>query len=552
MKPAAQERTPRRLHSSQDATWFASAEEVAPDSATRLLALRRCILLALGLSLPTLTACTSSGGIQGGGSGDGSGGQGGDGGKVGKKGPSKTCVDPKPILTEAKVDTGYVRCADEMILRITPVDADPSFTGKQCDGNVENGDCKKTEDCTAKPHGACMPYTSMPGGIDGCSCIYPCANDAECGSGRVCIPPEAASGGHRGVSRCVDAQCKTGADCRSGDCVLSQYFTGCGTEEILACRENGASCKSDADCSDGKDCAINRENGKWECQGMTCVVGRPFLVEEQVRVAGTCVRQDWCATTEDQSGGPALADAIGEAAMNAVGDLSLNNLAAAYWLEIALMEHASVASFSRFSLALLSLGAPPELLSMSARAAADEIEHAKLAFGLASRFSGKAIGPAALALDGIQLDQPLHEIVLDLIMEGCVGETCAVAQAERALGSCQDEAVRGVLLRIVEDESRHAELAWRSLEWLLVTYGAPVSAAMDLALVQLEAQAGELGSAAERIVGHDSSRARELEAIGVLSLDAMAQARRFALRTVVLPCARALRGRIVQSTVQLS
>ena len=45
----------------------------------------------------------------------------------------------------------------------------------------------------------------------------------------------------------------------------------------------------------------------------------------------------------------------------------------AWWAEIAALEHASVASFARFTLQLLSLGAPPELLADVGQASADEI-----------------------------------------------------------------------------------------------------------------------------------------------------------------------------------
>jgi hypothetical protein len=43
---------------------------------------------------------------------------------------------------------------------------------------------------------------------------------------------------------------------------------------------------------------------------------------------------------------------------------------AKHWTEVALMAHASIAAFARFSLDALSLGAPPELLDAAHAACA--------------------------------------------------------------------------------------------------------------------------------------------------------------------------------------
>ena len=45
------------------------------------------------------------------------------------------------------------------------------------------------------------------------------------------------------------------------------------------------------------------------------------------------------------------------------------------WLEIARMEHASIAAFARFALQLLAVGAPPDLILAGQRAMADETNH---------------------------------------------------------------------------------------------------------------------------------------------------------------------------------
>ena len=54
------------------------------------------------------------------------------------------------------------------------------------------------------------------------------------------------------------------------------------------------------------------------------------------------------------------------------------------WLAAALAEHASVASFSKFALELLAVGAPASLLQRAHQAALDEIRHAQLSFDVVS------------------------------------------------------------------------------------------------------------------------------------------------------------------------
>jgi hypothetical protein len=132
------------------------------------------------------------------------------------------------------------------------------------------------------------------------------------------------------------------------------------------------------------------------------------------------------------------------------------------------MEHASIASFARFSLQLLSVGAPPELLHACHQAALDEIEHARMSFDLASRFGAEAIGPGPLDLTGVLGQNSFDEILIGAFREGCVGETVAALVAQAQLAHATDPEVRRCLERIAEDEARHAELAWRFVAWALM------------------------------------------------------------------------------------
>lgn len=155
----------------------------------------------------------------------------------------------------------------------------------------------------------------------------------------------------------------------------------------------------------------------------------------------------------------------------------LRRALAAAWLEDALREHASIAAFSRATIELLAVGAPPELVEGCQHATLDEIDHARRCFAIATAYAGRPLGPGplpALAPRG----KDLVGLALDTFVEGCVGETIAALVAERAGERTRDAAVRATLGVIAEDEARHAALAWRTIAWAVQAGGAPVESAL--------------------------------------------------------------------------
>ena len=138
--------------------------------------------------------------------------------------------------------------------------------------------------------------------------------------------------------------------------------------------------------------------------------------------------------------------------------------AAAHWTTVARMEHASVASFARFTLDLMTFGAPPELLALAQQAAADEVRHAQLAFAVASGLADDGedesrLGPGPMRLDDVPLHTDLETFAIALVREGCVGETCGAAEAAEGARGVTDPALRAAMETIAADEQRHAVLA---------------------------------------------------------------------------------------------
>ena len=155
---------------------------------------------------------------------------------------------------------------------------------------------------------------------------------------------------------------------------------------------------------------------------------------------------------------------------------------AQHWTHMGQMEHASIAAFARFSLQLLSLGAPPDLVEACTQALADETAHTKLCFDLASAYAGRAIGPGPLDVSGSLLGSSLVDIVDLVIAEGCFGETSAALEALEAAECATDPVVSAAYAQIARDEQRHAELAFRFVRWALQRGGAAVKARIAQAL----------------------------------------------------------------------
>ncbi len=161
------------------------------------------------------------------------------------------------------------------------------------------------------------------------------------------------------------------------------------------------------------------------------------------------------------------------------GPAQARALAAQAWLEDAATEHASVASFGRVALELMSLAGPPELIAGAHQAALDELEHTRICLGLARASGAEPVEPGALPAVP-QREADLARFAADTFIEGCVGETVAALMVTRA-ARVAAPSIRSQLERIADDETQHAALAWRMIAWAVKRGGAPVLDAVEAA-----------------------------------------------------------------------
>ena len=258
-------------------------------------------------------------------------------------------------------------------------------------------------------------------------------------------------------------------------------------------------------------------------KGESCIVGRPLLHDGKPLTASVRTRKTnhaWVA-----SGRPDV-DLLTADEREALRE---------HWLDAALLEHASVGSFAKFALNLLAHGAPPNLLVGAHTAAADEIKHARLCFALASAYAGETLTPGTLDLpEGLGVAPDLATLARDAAIEGCIGETIAVMLAAEQLRGATDPAVRDALHQIVEDEARHAELAWATLRWALQMGGDPVRAALEEVFSDPSKQIPMLAEATV------STEDLSVQSHGLPKREALLKAIRTGLERVVMPAAKAL------------
>lgn len=439
----------------------------------------------------------------------GAGGAGGTGGTGGALGPGDAvCAGAKPLMATNGMPTGFAQCPDGTIHRNEVVACDATIDAPTCTGTEQTVSCTSDADCTMGPHGKCASVELLDdtGLTTLCGCFYACANDAECGTGNVCV-----CGGvletDNDWSLCAPAACGTGDDCESGNCAITMYTDNCSVDVNLGCRTPADACHIDDDCAsvDGpyRRCVLTNA-AAWACEASTCILGRPLLVDGQARTAPAVERGDWsAAVTPDLSG----------------LDAAARTVEAERWLTAAALEHASVASFARFTLELLALGAPAALVAAAQRAGLDEVEHARVAYGLASAYAGRNFGPGPLDLGALRVSTDRREVLRSLIDEACVGETLGVVEALALAEDAVDPVLQRIHRRIAADEQRHAELAWRTLAWLL------------------DGADQATRSFASRCFDDAVASVERASAPVSASLGA---ARRQAIREVVLPCAAAV------------
>lgn len=236
----------------------------------------------------------------------------------------------------------------------------------------------------------------------------------------------------------------------------------------------------------------------------SCPIGRPFMVGGVARQAAIARRDDWLLAVSPN------AQSLDHATRSALAD---------YWLQNAQAEHASIASFARFAMTLLAVGAPVDLMVSTHRAIADETNHARTCFGFATAYGGVAFGPGELAMtDAIPESLELATIAASCAAEGCVAETVSAAIMRDAAEHATDPDVRRQMSRMADEEVAHSILAWSFVRWALAQGDQRVRSSVATVFANAERHVGfgvvtKLRGDAAQMRAHGYASIRERSAI---------------------------------------
>ncbi|MGZ6142827.1 MAG: ferritin-like domain-containing protein, partial [Myxococcales bacterium] len=165
---------------------------------------------------------------------------------------------------------------------------------------------------------------------------------------------------------------------------------------------------------------------------------------------------------------------------------NVRRVLAEVWTLEARGEHAAVAAFSKTSLELIALGAPPDLVARAHRAAIQEVEHARLCFAVASAYGGVVVEPAALP-EALAGDTPdLFRLARESLLDGCLREGLASEIASLGAERARDPEIARVLRVQAKEEAQHAAFSWAIVEWAISCGGEPMRRSLSSAVGEME------------------------------------------------------------------
>jgi hypothetical protein len=136
--------------------------------------------------------------------------------------------------------------------------------------------------------------------------------------------------------------------------------------------------------------------------------------------------------------------------------------------QLAVGEYSAVGLFSRIAAALVTVGAPLDLVAMAARIPSDEIRHADYALRAAAAFAGKEVSvPFNRTFFEKYWSRAMEigDVDLMVLEVSAISETIASALLAACKDGARDAMARSFYATILADEVHHARLGWYYLAW---------------------------------------------------------------------------------------
>ncbi|OJH35312.1 ferritin-like domain-containing protein [Cystobacter ferrugineus] len=147
--------------------------------------------------------------------------------------------------------------------------------------------------------------------------------------------------------------------------------------------------------------------------------------------------------------------------LHAAGSVDCDSALGRHFAQAAHLEAASIQAFLRLREELAQHGADESLRTAALASAVDEVMHTDVSTRLARRFGAEPPRPQVET----RPPRSLFEVALENIVEGCTRETYGALVAHYQALHARDAEIRGIMARIAEDETRHAELSWAIDRW---------------------------------------------------------------------------------------
>jgi len=204
-------------------------------------------------------------------------------------------------------------------------------------------------------------------------------------------------------------------------------------------------------------------------------IGRPFRDGDGLLISSRALKRDENEKAHRRWSAPAKTTTVQPHPI-VVESKRVSDGLVAEWTNRALGEHASIASFASFTIALMTNGAPPELVRDALSAAQDELHHAEVSFAMASLLAGgEAVEPSTLPPSVLHIERNKTTLAISSAREGCVEETLsalfmAAKVDSQLVGRPNLEDVSHLMANTSTttalEEADHSALAWRTIRWV--------------------------------------------------------------------------------------
>ena len=136
----------------------------------------------------------------------------------------------------------------------------------------------------------------------------------------------------------------------------------------------------------------------------------------------------------------------------------------------------------------------------------------------------------------------LKDIIKSVIQEGCIEETLSAIEAHFRAHYAKDDVIKATLSQIASDETRHAQLAWNTIQWITEKYAETQTFVKETFRVELGRQqtpsTNEILSSSSTLCT-DPDKDDAFQRYGILVINDKDRVRKAGIQNIIEPVYRA-------------